>query len=146
MAFPASKIVKHWRVLDIDTSGRWNLCRAPGHIPTVHLGPATSHVRRGHVMCFGVQNFRDGNTETVQTMLVRFNLLFRRVKILEACGDLKCALCAGAMLFMGTATQTATQVFVHEANVTTHVGKVECSSLVGICSAMNLTAGIPRTS
>ena len=78
--------------------------------------------------------------------LFGFNLLFRRVKILEACGDLKCALCAGAMLFMGTATQTATQVFVHEANVTTHVGKVECSNLVGTCSAMNLTAGIPRTS
>ena len=80
MAFPASKIVKHWRVLAIDITGRWNLCRAPGHIPTVHLGPAISPVRRGHVMCFGVQNFRDGNTETVQTMLVRFQLTFSTCK------------------------------------------------------------------
>ena len=48
-----------------------------------------------YVMCFGVQVSGTETVQTESTMLVRFQLTFRRVKIVKACGDLKCILVQG---------------------------------------------------
>ena len=58
-------------------SGRSNSCRARGNIPRKQSGPATRHVRRGHVMCL----VQVSEADAVQTFLtiqlaVRIQLTF----------------------------------------------------------------------
>ena len=115
-------------MLNIDISGRWNFCRARGRIPNVMLGPATSHVlsRLSWGSChvchvFWGASVRDGNSTDRIYNACSVSTHFSTCKDCKGLWRSKMHPCAGAMLFMEL--QTATHVFVHEASVTTHVGK-----------------------